>query len=457
MSTMHQNENLLKKVVKLALPISLQSMLAASFHLIDTAMVVQLGSVSTAALGVSGRWFFMLNLIFFGFASGMGVLVSQYWGIKDIKTIRKSFGLGVSSTFLSGCFFSLALFIFTPQMLNVFTADKVVIAEGAKYMRIACWTFIPMSIAFIFSNLLRSTENVILPLVVTILSVVMNTFMNFVLIFGNFGFPQMGIRGAAIATLISAIFQMVLMVSVSYIKKNIAAAKLRELFDFDKSFVKKYYLLALPVLANEVLWALGVNVYNMVLGRLGSENYAAFTIYGSIEQLFFTFFIGVCSACAVIIGKMVGRGEMNEAYESAKKFMIYGTLLSFAMGLLVLLLRNPIIALLNVPEVSTAQMVSKLLLIYAFAVPFYILPYIAIVGVFRAGGDTKVGLVYDMINVWLIGVPFVAITGLLLKWQFEYVFIAMWTEHIIKSIMCIKYFRSRKWIRRVTDNVTLNS
>ena len=195
----------------------------------------------------------------------------------------------------------------------------------------------------------------------------------------------------------------------------------------------------------------------MVLGRLGSDNYAAFTIYGSIEQLFFTFFIGVCTACAVIIGKMVGRGELEEAYTTARKFMIYGTLLAFGMGIMTLLLRNAIIALVSVPDPYTAQMISKLLLIYAFAVPIYILPYIAIVGVFRAGGDTKIGLVYDIINVWLIGVPLVAITGLLLKWPFEYVFIAMWTEHIIKSIMCIKYFISKKWIRRVTDNVTIDT
>ena len=269
MSIQLDKQSLLKNAIKLALPISLQSMLAASFHLVDTAMVVRLGSVPTAALGVSGRWFFMLNLIFFGFASGMSVLVSQYWGIKDIKTIRKSFGLGIMSTFISGCIFSLILFAFTPQMLGIFRVETNVIAEGVKYMRIACWTYIPMSLAFIYSNLLRSTENVILALVITIFSVVLNTGLNLLLIFGNFGFPQMGIRGAAISNnLYPTTFQMLIIISVSYIKKNVAAAKIRELFDFDKSFVKKYYLLALPVLANEVLWALGVNVYNMVLGRL---------------------------------------------------------------------------------------------------------------------------------------------------------------------------------------------
>ncbi len=446
-----EGNGLLKNVLKLAVPISLQQMLAASFHLVDTAFIVRLGVIPTAALGVSGRWFFLIQLTFFGFASGMSVIVSQFWGIKDFKTIRKSFGLGLMNAFMIAFIGTAVLFFFTPQLLSVFTNDTAVVAAGAQYMKIACWTFIPLSVAYIFSFLLRSTETVILPLLVTIISVITNTILNYLLIFGNFGFPEMGIRGAALATLISGVLQLVLIVSISYIKKNIAAAKIKDLFSFGKSFVKKYYLLALPVLANEVLWALGVNVYNMVLGRLGSDNYAAFTIYGSIEQLLFTFFIGLCSACAVIIGKMVGRGELNEAYTAAKKFLIYGTLFAFLMGIIALLIRHPIISLLGVTDAYTAAMVSKLLMIYAAAVPFYILPYIAIVGIFRAGGDTKIGLIYDIVNVWLIGVPIVAVTGLVLKWSFETVFIAMWTEHIIKTIMCLIYFKSRRWIRRVTD------
>ncbi len=446
-----QGNNLLKTVIKLAIPISLQQMLAASFHLVDTAFIVRLGVIPTAALGVSGRWFFLINLTFFGFASGMSVIVSQFWGINDVKTIRKSFGLGLMNAFFMALVASIALFFFTPQLLGVFTNDQTVIAEGVKYMKIACWSFIPLSISFIFGFLLRSTETVILPLILTIISVATNTALNFLLIFGNWGFPKMGIRGAALATLISGVIQLVLVVSVSYIKKNIAAAKIKELFSFGENFVKKYYVLALPVLANEILWAMGVSVYNMVLGRLGSENYAAFTIYGSIEQLAFTFFVGVCSACAVIVGKMVGKGELNEAYTTGKKFIIYGTLFSFIIGIITLLVRQPIISLLGVPDEYTAKMVSRLLFIYAFAIPLYILPYIAIVGVFRAGGNTKVGLVFDIINVWFIGVPLVVITGCVLKWSFEAVFIAMWTEHIIKTIMCLIYFKSRKWIRRVTD------
>ncbi len=447
---------LLKNVLKLALPISLQQMLAASFHLVDTAMVVKLGVIPIAALGVSGRWFFLINLTFFGFASGMSVLVSQYWGIKDLKNIRKSFSMGLINSMVVGSVMTVLLFIFTPQMLGVFTNDPLVIAAGTKYLKIACWAFLPTSVAFTFSYLLRSTETVILPLITTVISVACNTALNYIFIFGKLGFPVMGIKGAAIATLISATLQMILLVTISHIKKNVAAAKIKELLDFSRDFVKKYYILALPVLANEVMWAIGVSVYNMVFGRLGSENYAAFTIYSSIEQLMFTFFIGICSACAVIVGKMVGRGEMKEAYTTAKKFMIYGTGLAFVVGIFVILFRNPIISLLSVPDVYTVQMVSKLLFIYAFALPLYILPFIAIVGIFRSGGDTKTGLVYDVINVWFIGVPIVAIAGFVLKLSFEWVFALMWTEHVVKTIMCLVYFKSKKWIRRLTDSTFID-
>ena len=457
MSKSLKKQNLLKNVIRLALPISLQQMLAASFHLVDTAMVVRLGTTPTAALGVSGRWFFLINLTFFGFASGMSVMVSQYWGMHDIKNIRKSFGMGLINAMAVGLIMTFLIFLFTPQFLSVFTNDRLVISEGVKYLKIACWTFLPMSISFIFSYLLRSTEVVILPLITTVISVIANTALNYVLIFGKLGFPELGIRGAAIATLMSATLQMLLIVSISYIKKNVAAAKFRELFGLGRDFVKKYYVLALPVLANEVLWALGVSVYNMVFGRMGSDNYAAFTIYGSIEQLMFTFFIGICSACAVIVGKMVGRGEAQQAYATAKKFMIYGTMFAFAMGVAVIFVRNPIISLLSVPDPQTAAMVSRLLLIYAFAIPLYILPFIAIVGIFRSGGDTKRGLIYDVINVWFIGVPIVGIAGLVLKLQFEWVFGLMWTEHIVKTIMCLFYFRSRKWIRRLTVSESLDA
>jgi putative MATE family efflux protein len=430
-------------------------MLAASFHLIDTAMVVKLGDISVAAIGAAGRWFFLLNLIFFGFASGMSVIISQFWGIKDIKTIRKSFGMGLMNVAVISIIASISAFLFAPQFIRLFNNDPLVVKEGIRYIRIACWTFIPVGLSFIFAYLLRSVEIVILPLIVTIVSVITNTALNYVLIFGKFGFPELGIQGAAIATLISATLQLLILVTTCYIKKNIAAAKLKELISLSKQFVKRYYLLSLPVLGNEVFWALGVNVYNMVYGRLGTANYAAFTIYSSVEQIAFTFFVGLCSACAVITGKTVGTGNLKKAFKTAKSFLIGGPAFSIVIGVIVILLRNPIIGLLGIPNEYTANMVSKLLLIYGCLLPLNILPYIAIVGIFRAGGDTSTGLIFDIVNVWLIGVPMVSLCGLYFKLPFEWVFLSMWSEHIVKSILCIWYFRTHRWLKRLTDNNSL--
>ena len=443
--------SLLKNIIKLAVPISLQQMMAASFHLIDTAMVVRLGDVSVAAIGAAGRWFFFIHLTFFGFASGMSVIVSQFWGIKDIKTIRKSFGIGLLNALTFGIIFSVCVFLLTSQFIKVFSNNPEVIKEGSRYLKIACWAFIPIAVSFIYSYLLRSVEIVILPLVITTASVVLNTFLNYVLIFGRFGFPAMGIKGAAIATLISTTIQMILIVSICYIRKNIAAAKIKELFALSRDFVRRYYLLSLPVLANEVLWAMGVNVYNMVFGRLGTANYAAFTIFSSIEQIAFTIFIGLGSACSVIIGKTVGMGNLKKAYATAKKFIIGIPLFSVIVGIIIIVLRNPIITIIGVANPYTADMVSKLLIIYAFALPFTIINFTAIVGIFRSGGDTKTGLIFDIINVWLIGVPVVALCGLYFKLPFEWVFISMFSEQILKTVMCIWYFRTKKWLRRLTD------
>ncbi|MCK5129316.1 MAG: MATE family efflux transporter [Clostridiales bacterium] len=431
-------------------------MLTASFHLIDTAMVVKIGDIPTAAIGIAGRWFFLIYLTYFGFGSGMAVIVSQFWGIKDIKTIRKSFGIGYINVFVVSIVAAVLAYLFTPQFIRVFTSDPLLIAEGVRYLKIACWSFIPLGVALSFSYLLRSTEIVILPLITTVISVALNTVLNYLLIFGNFGFPMMGIQGAAIATVISTTVQMILLVSICYIKKNVAAAKIKELFSFTKEFAKKYYVLALPVLANEVLWALGVNAYNMILARQGSANYAAYTIYGSIEQISFTFFIGLCSACAVIVGKTVGTGDLNRAYSTAKKFLVGVPLFSIVLGILVILLRSPLIGLFNVSNQYTSDMVNRLLLIYGIILPILILPYIAIVGIFRAGGDTRTGLIYDVINVWFIGVPIVALCGLYFKLPFEWIFVSMWSEHVVKTILCIRYFKTRKWLRVLTHNNMAN-
>lgn len=445
------NNQLVKQTMRLALPIALQQLLTASLHLVDTAMVVSLGDISTAAIGAAGRWFFLIHLFFFGFGSGMSVIISQFWGIKDTKTIGKAFGLGTVNTMITGLLFTTVAVCFPEFMIGVFSNEAAVIAEGAKYIQIAALAFIPLAISMTFGYLMRSTEQVMMPLIISFVSVGSNTFLNYLLIYGKFGFSPLGIRGAAYATMISSTLQCGLyMITSRFHNKLKLSFKIKNLIPKDKDFVRKYYITAMPVLFNEVLWALGMNTYNMVLARQGSSNYAAYTIFEAIEQVAFTFSIGICSACSVILGKMVGKNELEKAFETARKYIYAIIALAVTIGGLLFGLSRPLVSLFNVQNANTASMAMTLLRIHSCMLILTLIPFICIVGIFRAGGDTKTGLFIDMFNVWVIGVPITLICGFVLKLDFQYIFMAMYSEHVIKVFMSLYHFRSKKWLNRLT-------
>ena len=200
-------ETSFSNIVKIAIPIALQQLLTAGLQVVDTAFIVSLGDVPTTAVGASGKFFFLVNIIMFGFCSGMMVLASQYWGINDRKSIKNAFGLGLSNLLVVGFVTSLLCFIFPNAVISLFTDDVYVRELGAAYIKIAGLSFLPGSIALTYSLLLRSTANVGMPLAVSFVSVSLNTVLNYLLIFGHFGFPRLEVRGAAIATLIASVTQ----------------------------------------------------------------------------------------------------------------------------------------------------------------------------------------------------------------------------------------------------------
>lgn len=446
-----QQSGFIKQMLKLALPISLQNMLTSCAGLVDTAMVVGLGNVATAAVGVAGRWTFMLNLFLFGFCSGSSALISQYWGARDAHSIRKTFGLAISCALGVALIYNLVAFLLAVPMMRVFTPEADVVSTAAIYLRTACFNAVFLSFNMLVGAALRSTEDVVSPLLCSGVSVVTNTVLNYILIYGKLGMPALGVQGAALATVISTALGSVLLFVRAVCKKAVIVAPLRELLDINKQFARKFFAVASPVIGNEALWAAGTNIYVMVLARQGSENYAGYTMYSSIEQLVFVFFVGMCHACAIMVGKRVGEGKLDEAYYTARRFMIAEPIVGVILGVLLILTRNPILGLLPIETEGARQVASDLLLIYACWMPVRQLPYIAVVGSFRAGGDTRTGLYYDLISVFLCGIPVVALLGMVVHVPFQLLVLSMFVaEDAIKLVLCIRRFRSRQWIRRLT-------
>lgn len=440
-----------KKMFSLAIPIALQQLLTSCAQLVDTAMTVGLGNVSTAAIGVAGRWGFLLNLALFGISSGTATMTAQFWGINNRRSIRHSYGIGLILSLAVGALYTVSVLAIPEQMMRVFTSEEEVIAAGVQYLQAVAPYGIFVAISLVTSTVMRSTEDVHTPLACSIASVATNTVLNYILIYGKLGFPALKLRGAAIATVIGMVVQAVLLFVIGNAKKNIIHAPIGEFFKKDIEFFKKFLRVCAPIMLNELLWGVGTNVYAMVYARQGSENYAAYTIFSSIEQIAFVFFVGICHACSIMTGKAVGAGKADEAYSMGKRFIKLVPLLGVLTGVAIIFLRNPLLRILPIETEGARQMTSMLLLIYSLWIGVRNISYVCVVGIFRAGGDTKIGMFLDIGTLFLLSIPIVTTLGFLTDVPFYVLIIAMYiAEDTPKSLLCLIRFKSRKWIKQLT-------
>lgn len=447
------DKKLLSAGVALALPIAFQNLLVSCANIVDTAMVINLGNSATSAVGVAGRYSFLLNVMTFGICSGCSALISQYWGARQNIKIKYSYGTALMLCAALGVLFTLFLALFPTLGMKVFTDEPEVISAGAEYLRIYAYSAIFNVFTQVTCAALRATERVYIPLIASGAGVAANLVLNYMLIYGKFGAPALGIAGAAAATFCSTILQAVIVLLAVIFGKTAISGRVGELFAFDRAFLKKYLQISLPVLFNETMWAIGTNIYVMVLARQGTENHSGYTVYETAQQLFFVFFVGICHACAILVGKSVGAGKHEEAYTIAKKFLILTPLAGAVIGALLILVRDPLLSLLPIETEGAREVASQLLLFFGFWLGIRNIPYTSICGIFRAGGDTKTGFFLDIGGLFLCGIPVVIILGLFVKIPFIPLVMCMYfAEDIPKGILCIRHFLSRKWIRQITTD-----
>jgi len=444
-----------RTALSLCLPVALQNLLTSSFILVDTLMVGQLGDIPLSAVGMAGQFGWFMNMIVFGVSSGAAVFIAQYWGAGDIRGIRRSYGIAIVSVMAITSLFCAVAGLFPKFVISIFNREPGVVAAGSDYLRIACWSYMASGISLVLSVVLRSTEQVKLPMYVSIFTTVLNAFMDYGLIFGAFGMPEMGIRGAALATVISAWAGPIITYIISTFKKNFLISPLGEMFSFGGGFAKHFFSKAMPVIANETFWGLGALLFSVIFANLGYQNYAALTIFRTFENFSFVLFIGLCSACSVMVGKEIGAGNIEEAVDTAKRFNLAIPLASVIVGALIIIARHPLASIFNLsgsisPE--TLATTGLLMLIYGFELPARNIPYVQIVGTFRPGGDTAAGVRLDLISLWLLSVPATTLAAFVFKFPFPVVFAIMFiAEDYVKTYLCLKHFFSYRWLRPVTE------
>ena len=414
--------------------------------------VGQKGDAAVAAVGLAGQIAFLLNLVHFGIISGAAMFTAQFWGRSDVPNLRRVLGLclilTVSASFI---FFALAQLL-PHQILSIYSKDPAVIGLGASYIRIFSWTFLFFGVTFSYALVLRSTGDVKTPTTISVIALSINTFLSYSLIFGKFGLPELGIYGAAVAAVIARAFECVTLLTVTYVKKSPVAASLRELTDFDRAFVSRVIRPMLPVILNELFWSLGITTYNIIYGRMGTTSYAAINIVNTIEQLAFVLFIGISNATSVLVGNRIGAGKENEAFLYAGRSLGLGIVGGLIVGLLLQVVKDPILSLYNVsPEVIYNA--SQLINVVSVFLWIRVNNMTIVVGILRAGGDTRFSLFLDGIIIWIVGVPMAYLAAFVLHLPVYYVYLFAMSEEVTKWLLGVPRYRSRKWINNLAKQV----
>ncbi len=441
-----------RALVSVSGPIMLQNFLISSLSFIDTLMIGQLGSVQIAGVGLANQVFFLTILFFFGIGSGASIFIAQYWGKGDTASIHAAMGVALTTSFIGAAAVSTVSMLLPHHVMSIFSTDPQVIELGASYLRIVALSYLFTSISFIFSTSLRSMRMAKYPLVSTACSLTVNVLLNYLLIFGKFGFPAMGVRGAALATVISRGLELVIILSLTYGKRTPAAGVLRVFFSYDRKFVKKFFRTAFPVICNELVWSLGMVVYKIVYARMGTEVIASANVSEAIQSLFFVIYIGTGNGSAVLIGNKIGSREYDTARRYARRFLLLPVLAGLFIGILMAICAPLVTRAFNI-EQEIIQITIRSLRVLALLIPIRGLTIHLIIGVLRSGGDTTFSFILELTSVWGIGVPIVLFAGLVLNLPIYYVYLLLGFEEVFKAAAGILRFRSGKWLNDLTEDI----
>lgn len=450
MARIWQDKKFLKDMFAIAIPIALQNLITSSLNMVDTLMISDLGQSSIAAVGLANQLFFFYTLIIFGINSGSSIFISQFWGKKDTENIKKILGLGVSLSAVAGLIFTILGLFFPELVMRFFIKDTNVVNLGSDYLRIVSLSYIITGIGFAYSIAARSIGQARMPMIVSGISFITNTVFNYLLIFGKYGFPQLGVKGAAYGTLIARVVEIIFIIYFVYKDIKPLAASLKEMTDWTKEFISRYLITTWPVILNEAFWALGQIMYSVAYASIGEEATAAVQIATTIQNVFFVIVRGLANACTIMVGNQIGGENEEEAYNYAVQFLTMATISGVILGGILALTPDLTLKLFRNLDPNLYKISRSMLVI--MGVTYFIKTFNAtlIVGVLRGGGDTRFSMFLEMASVWLIGVPLAFIGALVLKLPVNQVLLLATMEEVFKAIIAYPRIKSRKWIRDVT-------
>ncbi len=438
----------LASLVKIALPIIIQLIITNGLSLVDITLIGQLGDTAVAGVGLANQAYFLLTLLLFGVSSASAIFTAQYWGLRDIKNIRKVLGICVLLSLAGGTFFAIVAVIFPEKLLSIYSNDPAVIAVGSRYLRIAGLGYLPLSLTYSFSSILRSVGAVKIPMLVSASALCLNTFLGYALIFGKFGLPSLGVTGAAIAICIARALEVLVLLAITYLGKTPAAAKFSEMLAFDLPFVMSYLRTCFPVIVNEMAWSIGFSTYTLVYAHIGTDSVAAANICSTIENLATVIFLGLANGCAVLVGNRIGSNEEQTAYQYARKSIVLAVIGGLLMGGIILTAADGVLSWYKI-SADTLKNAHYILMVLSVTIWVKAFNVVMFIGVLRSGGDTRFAFILETISMWCIGVPMAFMGAFVFHLPVYWVALMVIADELFKFMVTLPRFFSNKWIHNL--------
>jgi len=433
----------------LLLIIALQQLAALLVNMLDNIMLGTYSELALSGATLVNQVQFLLQEVASGVGMGIVVLGSQYWGQQRIEPIKKIVSLGLKFAVTLGLIFFVMSVIMPRQILSLFTNDADVIEEGLRYFRVIRWTYLVFTVSNALMYALQCVETVIVGTVMSLCTIVINFCLNYLFIYGNLGAPEMGIVGAAVATLVSRGVELaIILVYVLFIDRKLRI-RLRELLAFDFTYLKDYIRVSLPVLITGVNWGVAQATQTAILGHIGAEVLAASSIAVTVAQFLAVLGLSCVNSSSVVMGKTVGEGRLKMIKPYTKTLQAFFIIIGICLGISIFAVRNTIVDFYSISE-ETAELARRFLTVMGFCMMGSIYEYPVMSGIIAGGGSTKIPAIVDNVCMWFLTIPTALISAFALKLPPIVTFWCLKADQLYKcipnSIICNRY----RWVRRLT-------
>ncbi len=441
-----------RKLLKIASPIAVQGVVTATLSMVDNLMVGILGETELAAVGVGSQLFMVHYMLMFGILSGTATFLAQFYGTRDMANIRKVIGFGFTILAVMGLLFFLLTNCLTDAVLSIYTGDPAVRALAADYVRINSWSFLLLAFSAPMEMAFKATQQVRVPMIVSAAVFVSNVSINYILIFGKFGFPRLGVAGAAIGTLSARIIEVFLNMYFAFRKSNEFRGSIPSFFGWNPELIRRVIRNATPTTINEFFWSFGQSMYVAAYNRIGTTAYAAYQAANSLFNIFNFASFSVGDAALILVGEKLGEGDKKNAWTLSGHILKVAVMVGLIFGATVIAISRPLSMVFNLSDQGKTY-TFYVLIVFGATMAVDLLNGVLIAGVLRAGGDTRFTMLVECGSIWLIAVPLAFLSALVWHLPIHLALLMTRIESLIKVVILYARYKSRKWMNTVIEDL----